>query len=175
MTVIILYPNIYSQDIKVATDNFIRENLGEKSKYEFEKYFVPSDVKSTIEKTVKQKFTHDYIYLYEITSEGITVSYGLLDNVYGKTSPITFMVLYDLKGSIISSGIIIYRERHGGEVQRRDWNEQFKGRDAASGFEIGKDIQSISGATISSNSVAKGVRKLSLLIEHIIAGLSEPE
>ena len=106
--------------------------------------------------------------MYQIRSDNKLVALGLLDNVKGKAMPITFMVLFDLNGNIISSGIIKYREQYGGAVSNKEWNIQFKHKNSESGFAVGKDVSSISGATISVNSVTKGIHKLTLLINHII-------
>ncbi len=68
---------------------------------------------------------------------------------------------------IISSSIIKYREPYGGGIVNLNWNDQFVGKDRNSDFEVGEDIQGISGATISVNSVTKGINKLCLLISEI--------
>jgi Na+-translocating ferredoxin:NAD+ oxidoreductase RnfG subunit len=81
--------------------------------------------------------------------------------------PITFRVIFDLDGKIIRSEIVKYREQYGGGVSSDQWNEQFKSKDANSSFNIGSDIAAISGATISVNSVTKGIHKLTLIFNSI--------
>ena len=92
---------------------------------------------------------------------------GLMDNVLGKSLPITFLVLFDLKGTIIKSSIVKYREPYGGGVSNSNWNTQFEGKNFKSSFDVGDDIQGISGATISVNSVSKGIKKLTILFNEI--------
>ena len=65
------------------------------------------------------------------------------------------------------SEIVKYREQYGGGVKSEDWNEQFEGKDDNSDFTVGKEISSISGATISVNSVTKGIKKLSLIFNEL--------
>ena len=77
--------------------------------------------------------------------------------------PITFLVIYDNSGIIISSHVIKYREPYGGEIASGKWNAQFMGRSENSDYTVGGDIDGISGATISVNSMSKGVMKLSML------------
>lgn len=158
----------YAQDVKENVDYFLKKNLGDKISYEFTKYNLRKPFVDPIEENVKQKFLNNFVYLYQIRSDNRLVALGLLDNVKGKAMPITFMVLFDLNGNIISSGIIKYREQYGGAVSNKEWNIQFNNKNSESGFAVGKDVSSISGATISVNSVTKGIHKLTLLINHII-------
>ena len=65
--------------------------------------------------------------------------------------------------------IIRYREPYGGAVASRNWLNQFTGKSGGDNFKVDKEIDSISGATISVNSVARGVQKLTLVMEHIIS------
>lgn len=160
--------SIMSQDIKEETESFLNKTFGEKVTYNFSKYHLPANVKSEIEKKVRQRFFGDFVYLYDIKVNETKKFYALMDNVYGKSMPITFIVIFDSTSNIISSGIIKYREQYGGGVSDENWNRQFQNKSSQSGYEVGKDIQSISGATISVNSVTKGIQKLSLLMKTII-------
>ena len=81
--------------------------------------------------------------------------------------PITFMVIMNLDGSIKNSAIIKYREAYGGEVGNKRWLQQFIGKNNDSKYEIGKEIDGITGATISVHSVSKGIRKIAILYDHV--------
>lgn len=103
-----------------------------------------------------------------ISKNDTLISIALLDNVYGKTLPITFLVCFDKSGGILKSEIIKYREPYGGAVKEESWLSQFTGKISKSNFSVGSEVQGISGATISANSVLKGINKLSLLVSHIL-------
>jgi Na+-translocating ferredoxin:NAD+ oxidoreductase RnfG subunit len=87
--------------------------------------------------------------------------------VLGKSLPITFLVIFDTDCKIINSSVIQYREPYGGAVKNKNWNAQFKNKDSSSSYEVGKEINGISGATISVHSVSKGIHKLALLLPEI--------
>ena len=82
--------------------------------------------------------------------------------------PISFLVVFNLEGKVIQSEVVKYREDHGWQVQDESWLNQFKGRDFNSSFLVGQDIDGISGATISVNSLSKGINKLCLLAQEIL-------
>lgn len=116
-------------------------------------------------KKVSQKFFSDEVYLYKVFLDKKLIGYGLIDNVYGKSLPITFLVMFDKNGNILCSEIIKYREPYGGAIQSRECNDQFKGKNSCSDFIVQKDISGISGATISVNSSYLRNKKINLIIK----------
>ncbi len=56
--------------------------------------------------------------------------------------------------------LAVYREPYGGEVAYDAWRKQFRGKSAADSLRVGREIRSISGATISAHAVTLGVRRL---------------
>ncbi len=162
---------IFAEDLKQKAEEMISAELGKNSNLEFQKFSIPQKIKSKIENSVKQKFFKDFVYVWKVKNSGKLTHYAVLDNVYGKSLPITFLVLFDLNGNIISTSIVKYREPYGGGVTNKNWNEQFSGKNSGSSYEIGKDISGISGATISVRSVTSGIKKLSMLIKEIESDL----
>jgi Na+-translocating ferredoxin:NAD+ oxidoreductase RnfG subunit len=126
------------------------------------------ELKAAIEKKCEQKFFRDDVIYWEIKNSDELRNIAIIDNVYGKTLPITFLVIFNLDGSIYKSTIVKYREGHGGEVAADKWLAQFNGMNKSSSYDVGKDIQAISGATISVNSVSRGIKKLTMLFSEIM-------
>lgn len=158
---------IYGNEIQSRTEEILRAHFGKDINITYKKYDLDRNVKSSIENQAEQRFFGDYIYIWQVESNDSIKAIALMDNVYGKTLPITFLVIFQLDGSISSTHIIKYREDHGGAVSSDNWNEQFNGKNRKSSYTVGKDIQGISGATISVRSVTKGIQKLTLLYEEI--------
>jgi Na+-translocating ferredoxin:NAD+ oxidoreductase RnfG subunit len=159
----------YSQDIQERVNKSLQNCFRKDIQIDFKKLQIKNELKNSIEKKVGQKFFSNEVYLYKIFIDKKLIGYGLLDNVYGKSLPITFLVMYDNTGKILCSEIIKYREPYGGAIQSKEWNNQFIGKNMDSDFVVGKDVSGISGATISVNSVTKGIKKLTLLLNEIIS------
>tara|TARA_B100000029_G_scaffold227151_1_gene224971 strand:- start:131 stop:703 length:573 start_codon:yes stop_codon:yes gene_type:complete len=157
----------YSSDIRTQAESFIYNNLGEGVILNFEKYNIPRNSKKEIEKTVRQRFYRDNIYLWTISDDEKNIGYAMLDNVIGKSMPITFMAIFSTDGDIIKTGIIKYREPYGGEIRSDNWNRKFIEKNKKSNFIVGESIDAITGATISVNSVTRGIHKLSLLVDYV--------
>ena len=82
--------------------------------------------------------------------------------------PITFLIIFNENQEVIHSSIIKYREAYGGEISGKNWLNQFLYMKKDSLFKYGREIDGISGATLSVKSFTKGISKLSLLLPHII-------
>ncbi len=158
---------IYPQSIKEKTNEIINSEFGSDVTIAASKFIISPKIKKEVERKAKQRFYSDAVYIFKIMKSDTTVSIGILDNVYGKSMPITFFVLFDRVGNIISTNVVKYREPYGGGVKIKSWNDQFKGKNSKSNYKIGDEIESISGATISVRSLTKGIKKLTLLYELI--------
>jgi FMN-binding domain len=88
------------------------------------------------------------------------LGFAAVGNVIGKDQPITFLVAVDPGDRLKDVDILVYREPYGGEVAYEPWRRQFRGKTAADSLRVGKEIRSISGATISVHAVTLGVRQL---------------
>ena len=123
-----------------------------------------------IENIIKQNFFRGELNVWEIRSADSSKHYAILDNVLGKTMPITFLTIFNNSGMIEDVSIIKYREPYGHEVKHKTWLSQFRSYNNKSNYIIGDGIDAISGATISVHSITKGINKLSYLINDIING-----
>ncbi|PJA95963.1 MAG: hypothetical protein CO129_08995 [Ignavibacteriales bacterium CG_4_9_14_3_um_filter_34_10] len=145
----------------------IRKNIPNISEIKRNSYKIDPKTKSEIEKFAGQKFFKDEVVYWKIPTNSKQIKYAFIDNVYGKALPITFLVILSEEGKIEKVEIIKYREQYGSGVKNENWLSQFISFNSFSDFSIGKDVQGISGATISANSISRGVNKIVKLFEKI--------
>ena len=169
---ILLFSFIISGDIKETALNQIRNFYNTDIQITEYKFSISKNLKKEIQNRVKQKFFRDSVYYWVIHNKD-EINYVIMDNVKGKTMPITFIVIFNSKREVIHSSIIKYREGYGGEVQSKGWLSQFNGMVQDSLYIFNRDIAGISGATISVKSITKGINKLSLLVSYIIESPNE--
>lgn len=106
------------------------------------------------------------IYMYKIYETRFTFYTGikngksmgsmLIDNIIGKSFPITFMTVLNTDGTVRDVEIMVYREPQGWEVRYKSFRSQFYGKDTSSNP---NEILSISGATLSVRAIKSGVYK----------------
>jgi Na+-translocating ferredoxin:NAD+ oxidoreductase RnfG subunit len=101
----------------------------------------------------------DSAVIYRVSRDGALLGFAQVRNVKGKDQPITYLVATDSADALRDIDILVYREPYGGEVAYEAWRKQFRGKTAAAPLQVGKDIRNVSGATISSNAVTRGVRQ----------------
>ena len=82
----------------------------------------------------------------------------MLDEM-GKVKPITFLVGIDAQGKVAGASVLEYRDIFGSEIRRRSFLRQFQGKSLKDKIRIGKDIDAVTSATISSEAAASAVRK----------------
>lgn len=82
----------------------------------------------------------------------------LLD-VIGQSQPITFAVAVGKDGTVQDVRVMVYREPHGDEIEDHRFRKQFVGKTFKDPITLGKDVDAITGATISSRSEAFAVKK----------------
>ena len=149
--------------IKAVAEKFIITQFSDNVNFSMHSLKLPSELKSNIQNRVRQTFYRDNLYYWKINNQDSTLAYALMDNVIGKSMPITFLVILNNEGAILASKVIKYREAYGGEVENKNWLSQFNKLTNSSEYIVGENIDGISGATISVNSLSKGIQKLAVL------------
>jgi Na+-translocating ferredoxin:NAD+ oxidoreductase RnfG subunit len=95
-----------------------------------------------------------------ITRGDSLLGFAAVGTVIGKDQPITFLVAIDPGDRLKDVDVLVYREPYGGEVAYDAWRRQFRGKSAADSLRVGREIRSISGATISVHAVTLGVKRV---------------
>jgi len=149
--------------IRDATEKYIISQFDVDVSINMHTLKLDTELKALVQNKVKQRFYRDELYYWTISNNDTTIAYALMDNVLGKSMPITFLVILNNGGSILATEIIKYREAYGGEVGNKNWLAQFTHFSDTSDFKLGKNIDGISGATISVNSLSKGIQKIATL------------
>jgi hypothetical protein len=130
---------------------------------------VPID--AAVDKAVRDRTgeaLRDHVLVHEaLSAEGAIIGYGIVDDVPGKAQPITYATLLSPAGTIQDIEILVYREPYGGEVQYEAFRKQFRGKSASSTLRVGRDIQNMAGATISSKAVTNGAKKIAVLFDEL--------
>src|SRR5262249_12332050 len=94
---------------------------------------------------------------------GKGVGYSVILNEIGKREYITFMVGIDPQGKVTDVVVMEYRESRGGEVKEQRFLKQFHGKRSSDALRVNQDIVNYTGATLSSQAIARGVKRALLL------------
>jgi len=105
-----------------------------------------------------------YPYLEVNNARGLAGLIFIFD-VIGQSQPITFAAGVTTDGALQDVQVMMYREPQGDEIQEKRFRRQFAGKRLNDPIALGKDIDAISGATISSRSASYAARKALALFE----------
>jgi electron transport complex protein RnfG len=114
----------------------------------------------------------DRYTVFVARTQGKIDGYALIDEEKGLHQPITFATKLSPLGAVERVEIMIYREPRGDEVRDPRFRKQFEGRTARDEMRLTRDIDAVSGATISSASLAVGVRRATVLVDEVMAAMA---
>ena len=106
---------------------------------------------------------HGRVFVYVAYTKGAIDGFAVVDDEKGMHEPITLGVQVDPQGRIARVAVLAYREAYGGEIRDPRFLQQFNGKTLANALSPGVDVDAISGATISSRSVATMARRALVL------------
>jgi hypothetical protein len=109
------------------------------------------------------------VYPGSLAAWKTTTGYFFTDSVIGKHDLIRYAVALE-DGKVKEVEILEYREAYGGEVRNTRWLRQFVGLHHGDTVKVGRGIQNISGATLSSEHVTDGIRRLLATYAIALAG-----
>jgi Na+-translocating ferredoxin:NAD+ oxidoreductase RnfG subunit len=107
-----------------------------------------------------------YITFIARNAQGI-VGYAVICEEIGKHYPITFIVGITSDGKVEDVAVMAYREPQGGEVRYKGFLKQFYNKSLKNPIMPYKDIVNVSGATLSTRALARGVRKALAVIQTV--------
>jgi Na+-translocating ferredoxin:NAD+ oxidoreductase RnfG subunit len=96
------------------------------------------------------------IRLWKVAEGG----YFVVDEVVGKHEFITYAIGLNADGSVKQVEVMDYRESYGYEIRNADWRSQFVGKTSSAPLKLEKDIQNVSGATLSCRHITDGVKRI---------------
>lgn len=93
-------------------------------------------------------------------NKGEFQAFMCLNEAPSKVDMFTYLVLYDSALKITFVEILEYKENYGGEISSKRFLKQFQGSDGDRQLELERDIDGISGATISVKSILWSINDL---------------
>ncbi len=173
LNLIILFPfillmNVQTLAISAAAldkklDKIIKKDLGLN---EFEK--VAADVTSEeLEKAGIELFSHQ---LFKLNSKNVSEGFYIVQTAMGRFHDFTYVVFFGKDLEIKLVRVVEYSEEHGVEITHKRWLRQFIGKTSEDNLIFKKNIDAISGATISGKSITESINQMlqnvKLLNEH---------
>jgi hypothetical protein len=118
---------------------------------------------------------NDTVPFYFGTKDGKKTGVALMEMQPGKWGPVHYIVALDLAGKVTNLAVMSYIEQRGRPISTKRFLGQFIGKTSESPIQVGKDVDAVSGATISSRASAFAVKKVIALYEAVYLAPDEAE
>ena len=150
-----------AQEVLLSEDQAIREIFPEAARTTRESRPLDAATRRGLEQRLGRRIDDDTIHATLVYGAGGEFrGYAVVTEEIGKYRPITFMVGVTPAFTVRDVAVMVYRESRGGEVRRRRFLDQYRGKKASDPIDVNRDIISISGATLSVRSLNAGVKRV---------------
>lgn len=102
-----------------------------------------------------------------IMVEGEISGYLFSTSAKGRYDYFDYTVFFAKDLSVLGVKVTTYRSSHGAEICSKGWLKQFKGYRGTE-IRIGKDVDGISGATLSATSMVEDIQRVYRLMDQLI-------
>jgi len=155
-------------DVLMGKEEALRQILPQAESFEKKVIVLSQEQKTKIGQLADVVFDaqSDHEYVFHIGKlKGKIVGYVAEDTVHGKWGPIHYMMAMTPNGEVSDTIVLEYKERRGRPVAKKRFLRQYIGKTVHNPIKLRKDIDGITGATISSRGMTDGVRKLLYIFE----------
>lgn len=111
--------------------------------------------------------------LFRVSQGGNASGYLLATRALGRYDYFDYLLAYAPDLTVLGLKVTTYRSSHGAAICQKNWLSQFTGYTGES-LSLGKEIDAISGATISATSLVEDLKRTYQLMHNLkVAGLVE--
>lgn len=161
LTLALLPRGLAGQEVLATPEQALREIFPEGTRTMHDVRALAPDVKHRLEAQLGRRIAEDSVAVTLVQdAQGALVGYAVVTEEVGKYRPITFMVGVTPQFAIRDVTVLVYRESRGGDVKRKRFLSQYRGKRVRDPIDINRDIINISGATISVRSLNAGVKRV---------------
>jgi len=107
------------------------------------------------------------LLLYRLISDSDTLGFVTVSRTKGRYDHFDFMIIYSSKLEVDLVQLLVYRSEHGGEISGEKWLRQFVSSSSIKELSFGKDVEAISGATLSGVSITNAINSLNKVVARL--------
>jgi len=145
-------------------ESALRIVLKECSSPSREEKTLQADERARLQAETGLRFAQPRYVVYRCPAPDGTGRFAVILEEIGKSEPITFMTGVDGSGRAGAVVLMIFRESRGSEVKDQRFMGQFRGKTPADPVRVNRDIVNVAGASLSSEAIARGVKKALALV-----------
>jgi Na+-translocating ferredoxin:NAD+ oxidoreductase RnfG subunit len=150
-----------AQEVLLSPEQALKEIFPEGARTALERRPIDAATRARLEKQLGRHIAEDAVDVTRVFDAGGAFrGYAVITEEIGKYQPITFMVGVTPELSVRDVAVLVYRESRGGDVKRKRFLSQYRGKTVRDPIDANRDVINISGATISVRSMNAGVKRV---------------
>lgn len=153
----------------VPLKDFLKKELSSSAKMSKESFPLQDAHKQAVKALAKNADDSEYTFYYGKSADGKIEKACTVVAQQGKEGPMSIGICFDPVGLITNVTILSSEEERGKKVAEESFLKQFRGKKMSDAFQVGKDVDGVSGATWSSNAVSEALRKSSYAFKTFVA------
>lgn len=161
----ILGPHLGHATVYLTREDALQRLIPQADYFKEELVHLTPSQREEVQRLLGKRIPEPSFTFWVAQKSGSPTGYAIILDVIGKEQPITFMVGVSPEGTVLGVEVLIYRESQGSEIRSAGFMKQFVNKTLNAPLRLGRDIHSISGATLSSRSTAYAVKKALALIQ----------
>ncbi|MEN8226557.1 MAG: FMN-binding protein [Bacteroidota bacterium] len=112
----------------------------------------------SVDNSILQPYLKQGDAVFELIRNELVLGYLLSTQAKGRFDLFDYSVIFSEELTVLNIMVLVYRSTHGAGICSKSWLKQFKGYSGEE-LELGKDIDTISGATFSASSMVKDIER----------------
>ncbi|MDQ3809223.1 MAG: FMN-binding protein [Chloroflexota bacterium] len=161
----------HAQDVLLTREQALREIFPEVARTTVERKPLDTPTRQQLARQLGRPIYEDAVDVTRVYDRAGTFrGYAVVTEEIGKYRPITFMVGVSPEFEVRDVAVMVYRESRGGDVKRKRFLSQYRGKTVRDPIDSNRDIINISGATISVRSMNAGVKRVLAELTLLYAG-----
>jgi Na+-translocating ferredoxin:NAD+ oxidoreductase RnfG subunit len=152
----------------VSVKDFLKKELAGGAKISKESFPVKAEDKAALTALAPDAQDTEFAFYYSKDDSGKMLKTCTVVPQKGKEGPMTIGICFEPNGLVNSVTILSSEEERGKAVAEQSFLKQFKGKKISDAFQVGVDVNGVSGATWSSKSVSEALRKSSFAFKNYV-------
>lgn len=151
--------------VYMTVEEALREAFPQATRFETRLWAPEEAERKVLEEALGRKIPEERFTFHTAWQDKTYLGDAVLLDEIGKHQPITFLFAINPDGTMRNLFVLEYRESRGSEIRNRGFRKQYFGKKKTDRFRIGKEVDGITGATLSCLATSVGARKALLLWE----------
>lgn len=152
----------------VSLKDYLKKELATSAKMAKEVFQLKPEHRTVLKSIAAHSEEDSFSFFYGKTAAGALEKACTVVPQQGKEGPMTIGICFEPSGLVTSVTILSSEEERGKKVAEESFLKQFKGKKMSDAFQVGSDVDGVSGATWSSKAVAEALRKSSFAFKTFV-------